>query len=155
FKDVSLNEVVELAAHNLHLAIQESAATLEVSPLPTLRADKAQMIQLFQNLISNAIKYRGVDAPSIRIAAEQDGDHRVLSVSDNGAGIPDDYKEYIFGLFKRLHGRDLDGSGVGLAICKSIVERHGGRIWVESETGRGSTFKFTIATKGAAESVSA
>jgi PAS domain S-box-containing protein len=154
FKDVSLNEAVDLAAHNLHLAIQESAATLEVSALPTLRADRVQMIQVFQNLISNAIKYRGEDSPRIRIAAEQNGDEWVLSVCDNGAGIPNDYKEYIFGLFKRLHGSEHAGSGVGLAICKSIVERHGGRIWVESEPGRGSTFKFSISTKGGSGSVS-
>lgn len=155
FKDVSLNDAVDLAAHNLHLAIQESVATLEVGALPTLRADKVQMIQLFQNLISNAIKYRGEDSPHIRIAAAQDGDEWVLSVCDNGTGIPDEYKEYIFGLFKRLHGREHAGSGVGLAICKSIVERHGGRIWVESGPGQGSTFKFSISTKGASGSVSA
>lgn len=155
FKDVSMNEAVDLATHNLHLAIQESAATLEVSTLPTLRADRVQMIQLFQNLISNAIKYRGEGSPRIRIAAEQNGDDWVLSVCDNGAGIPNDYREYIFGLFKRLHGPEHAGSGVGLAICKSIVERHGGRIWVESEPGGGSTFKFSISTKGASGSVSA
>jgi signal transduction histidine kinase len=107
------------------------------------------MIQLFQNLISNAIKYRSAEAPLIRITAERDGEEWVVSVRDNGAGIPPEYKEYVFGLFKRLHGHDHAGSGVGLAICKSIVERHGGKIWVESELGQGSNFKFSISAKGA------
>jgi PAS domain S-box-containing protein len=148
-KEVALNDAADLAAHNLQLAIQESNTVLEVGRLPTLLADKVQMIQLFQNLIGNAIKYRGSDTPVIHIAAEQNGEEWVLSVRDNGAGIPAEYREYIFGVFKRLHGHEHAGTGVGLAICKSIVERHGGRIWVESEPGQGSTFKFSISTKGA------
>jgi len=149
FKEFPLNDAVNLAAHNLHLAIQESGAVVEPGELPTVRADKVQMIQLFQNLISNAIKYRSAEAPLIRITAERDGEEWVVSVRDNGAGIPPEYKEYVFGLFKRLHGHDHAGSGVGLAICKSIVERHGGKIWVESELGQGSNFKFSISAKGA------
>jgi len=148
-KDVSLNDAVDLAAHNLQLAIQESGAVLEAGRLPTVYADKVQMIQLFQNLISNAIKYKSQDSPRIQIAAEQNATEWVLSVCDNGIGIPAEYKEYVFGVFKRLHGNAQAGTGVGLAICKSIVERHGGRIWVESEPGQGSTFKFSISTKGA------
>jgi PAS domain S-box-containing protein len=148
-KEVSLNEAVVLAAHNLQLAIQESGAVLEAGPLPTVYADKVQMIQLFQNLISNAIKYKSKDSPRIRVAAEQNEEEWVLSVCDNGIGIPAEYKEYVFGVFKRLQGNAQAGTGVGLAICKSIVERHGGRIWVESEPGQGSTFKFSISTKGA------
>jgi len=148
-KEVSLNDAVDLAAHNLQLAIQESGAVLEAGRLPTVYADKVQMIQLFQNLISNAIKYKSKDSPRIRVAAEQNGEEWVLSVCDNGIGIPAEYKEYVFGVFKRLHGNAQAGTGVGLAICKSIVERHGGRIWVESEPGQGSTFKFSISTKGA------
>jgi PAS domain S-box-containing protein len=148
-KEVSLNDAVDLAAHNLQLAIQESGAVLEAGRLPTVYADKVQMIQLFQNLISNAIKYKSQDSPRIQIAAEQNGKEWVLSVCDNGIGIPAEYKEYVFGVFKRLHGNAQAGTGVGLAICKSIVERHGGRIWVESEPGQGSTFKFSISTKGA------
>lgn len=148
-KEVPLNDAVDLAAHNLQLAIEESGTVLETGPLPVVNADKVQMIQLFQNLISNAIKYRGKDSPVIRIGAEQKGPEWVVSVCDNGIGIPAEYKEYIFGVFKRLHGNAQAGTGVGLAICKSIVERHGGRIWVESEPGRGSTFKFSIAAKGA------
>src|ERR1017187_4527376 len=112
------------------------------------------MIQLFQNLIGNAIKYKGKDAPVIRIKADQFPAEWVVSACDNGIGIPAEYKEYVFGVFKRLHGGAHAGSGVGLAICKSIVERHGGRIWVESEPGQGSTFKFSISTKGAARGTS-
>ncbi len=147
-KEVCLNDAVDLASHNLQLAIQESETAIETGSLPTLGVDKVQMIQLFQNLISNAIKYRAKDPPVIRITAEEKGDEWVISVQDNGAGIPPEYKDYVFGLFKRLHGREHAGSGVGLAICKSIVERHGGRIWVESEAGQGSNFKFSISTKG-------
>jgi PAS domain S-box-containing protein len=143
-KEVALNGVVELAAHNLQLAIQESGAVLETGSLPTVLADHVQMTQLFQNLVGNAIKYRASDSPLIRIGADQLGDEWVMSVCDNGIGIPAEYKEYVFGVFKRLHGGAQTGTGVGLAICKSIVERHGGRIWVESEPGRGSTFKFSI-----------
>ncbi len=148
-KEVPLREAVHLAASNLQLAIEESGTVLEVGDLPAVRADKVQMIQLFQNLISNAIKYRGKEPPVIRITAEQNGEEWVLSVRDNGAGIPLEYRDYIFGVFKRLHGNEHAGTGVGLAICKSIVVRHGGRIWVESEPGHGSTFKFSISTKGA------
>jgi PAS domain S-box-containing protein len=148
-KEVSLNEAVDLAAHNLQLSIQESGTLLEAGRLPTVYADKVQMIQLFQNLISNAIKYKSKDSPRIRVAAEQNGEGWLLSVCDNGIGIPAEYKEYVFGVFKRLHGNAQAGTGVGLAICKSIVERHGGHIWVESEPGQGSTFKFSISTKGA------
>jgi PAS domain S-box-containing protein len=148
-KEVALNSAVELAAHNLQLAIQEGGAVLEAGSLPTVFADRVQMTQLFQNLIGNAIKYRSADSPSIRITADQLGDEWVVSVCDNGIGIPAEYKEYVFGVFKRLHGGAQAGTGVGLAICKSIVERHGGRIWLESEPGRGSIFKFSIPTKGA------
>jgi PAS domain S-box-containing protein len=148
-KEVTLNDAVDLAAYNLQLAIQESGAVLEAGPLPTVYADKVQMIQLFQNLMSNAIKYRNKDSPAIRITAEQKGEAWVISVCDNGIGIPAEYQEYVFGVFKRLHGNAQAGTGVGLAICKSIVERHGGRIWVESEPGQGSTFKFSISTKAA------
>ena len=148
-KEVPFNDAVDLAAHNLQLAIEESGTVLEAGPLPAVHADKVQMIQLFQNLISNAIKYKSKDSPVIRISAEQKGPEWVVSVCDNGIGIPAEYREYIFGVFKRLHGNARSGTGVGLAICKSIVERHGGRIWVESEPGRGSTFKFSISTEGA------
>jgi PAS domain S-box-containing protein len=144
FAEVQLNDVVKWATHNLQMAIQESGAALDVEPLPAIRANRTQMIQLFQNLLSNAIKYRGKGAPSIRIGAERKREEWIVSISDNGVGIAPEYREYIFGVFKRLHGQQFPGTGVGLAICKGIVERHGGRIWVESEEGQGSTFRFSI-----------
>jgi len=147
FTEVSLSDVVKWATHNLQMAIQESGAVLDVGPLPVVHANRTQMIQLLQNLVSNAIKYRGEDAPLIRIGAEEKGEEWIVSVSDNGVGVAPEYREYIFGVFKRLHGHQFPGTGVGLAICKGIVERHGGRIWVESEEGRGSIFRFSIPAK--------
>jgi signal transduction histidine kinase len=101
--------------------------------------------QLFQNLIGNAIKYRREEKLQVRVAAAKADGHWVLSVEDNGIGIPAEYHEMVFGIFKRLHsGQSYSGTGMGLAICQRIVEQYGGRIWVESEPGRGSTFRFTI-----------
>ena len=104
-----------------------------------------QLEQLFQNLIGNAIRYRSQEPPQILVVAERSGDEWIFSVQDNGVGIDPRFKEQIFGMFKRLHRwTDCPGTGMGLAICKRIVERAGGRIWVESELGRGSTFSFTV-----------
>ena len=113
--------------------------------LPTVWADRTQVTQIFQNLIGNAIKFRGKDAPVIRVEAEHK-DHRwQFSVSDNGIGIAPEYAENIFVVFQRLHARtEYPGNGIGLAICKKIVERNGGKIWVESEPGSGCSFKFTL-----------
>ncbi|HYL78104.1 MAG TPA: PAS domain S-box protein [Bryobacteraceae bacterium] len=147
FKEVPLSDIVNWAAYNLQMAIQDSGATLDAGPLPSVWANQTQMIQLFQNLLSNAIKYRSQDAPSIRIGAEQKGEEWIVSVCDNGVGVAPEYREYIFGVFKRLHGQQFPGTGVGLAICKGIVERHGGRIWVESAEGQGSIFRFSIPAK--------
>ncbi len=150
FKPVDLTEAFNRAAGNLKLTIAETGATVEGSGLPAVRADPMQMFQLFQNLISNAIKYRSAAPPVIRVSAEKKGDEWVISVSDNGMGIDPKYFDRIFVIFQRLHGKgEYSGTGIGLSICKKIVENHGGRIWVESSPGSGSTFYFTVPDKSA------
>jgi PAS domain S-box-containing protein len=146
--EVELNEAAAAAVHNLQLAIQESQAVIDIAPLPTVRAEQQRMVQLFQNLLSNALKYRSDARPVIQVSAEQHAAEWIISVRDNGVGIPSEYHDYIFGVFKRLHGQTYPGTGVGLALCKQIVERLGGRIWVESPPGQGSTFKFSLPTQG-------
>jgi signal transduction histidine kinase len=140
----NLNSVVKSAMMNLDLTINENHATIEMGELPTVPGDEIQLTQVFQNLIGNAIKYRATTSPQIAISAEEGPDEWTITVSDNGIGIDPQYSERIFGIFKRLHGRELPGTGMGLAICKRIVERHNGRIWVESEVGKGSKFRFTL-----------
>jgi light-regulated signal transduction histidine kinase (bacteriophytochrome) len=130
---------------NLRMAIAESTAEVTHDPLPTLLTDAVQLGQVFQNLLGNALKFRGQEPPRIHIAARQDGNRWVFSVRDNGIGIDPQYAERIFAVFQRLHTRrEYSGSGIGLAICKKVVEHHGGRIWVESEFGKGATFFFTL-----------
>jgi len=142
---VDMEDVVNRAATNLALSVRESGACLSVESLPTVLADETQLIQLLQNLISNAIKFRGDEAPRIRIAAERLEDDWVFSVADNGVGIPPKHLDSVFEIFRRLHANSqVPGAGIGLATCKRIVERHGGRIWVESEAAAGSTFKFAL-----------
>jgi light-regulated signal transduction histidine kinase (bacteriophytochrome) len=125
--------------------IVESGAVIHAGPLPTVRADTAQIMHVFQNILSNALKYckPGVP-PEIRISAERDGDQWVVSIEDNGIGFEQQYSERIFGLFKRLHKDEYPGTGLGLAICKRIVERYGGRIWAEGRPGAGATFHFAL-----------
>jgi chemotaxis family two-component system sensor kinase Cph1 len=113
-------------------------------PLPTLVAEEVMLTQLFQNLISNSIKYRSGETPRIHVSAERNPEGWLFAVRDNGIGIDPQFSDRVFGMFKRLHGKEIPGTGIGLALCKKIVERNGGRIWVESEAGSGSTFKFTI-----------
>jgi light-regulated signal transduction histidine kinase (bacteriophytochrome) len=144
FAEANLDGVLKTALMNLELTIRESGAEVAASALPVVLCDETQIGQVFQNLIGNAIKYKSADPPIINVSSEQRGEDWVISVKDNGIGIDPQYHERIFGIFKRLHGRELPGTGMGLAICKRIVERHGGRIWVESEHGQGSTFRFTL-----------
>ncbi len=133
------------ALHNLAVAIRESAALVTHDPMPEVPADASQLALVFQNLVANAIKFRGERPPEIHVGAERGpGEWRFL-VRDNGVGIEPQYFERIFLIFQRLHTRkESPGTGIGLALCKRIVERHGGRIWLESEAGKGSTFNFTI-----------
>ena len=130
---------------DIKAVIKENNATISHDPLPEVMADSTQIVQVFQNLIINGIKFHGEEAPKIHISAEKIANEWVFSVQDNGIGIDPQYSERIFEIFKRLNSRDrYPGTGMGLAICKKIVERHGGRIWVESKLGKGSTFYFTL-----------
>lgn len=145
FSAVSPQAVLMGVLMNMRASIKETAAEVTQDPMPPeITSDFAQLSQVFQNLVSNAIKYRGSEPPKIHIGVEEAADDWIFSVSDNGLGIEPAYREQIFGIFKRLHGREFPGTGMGLAICKKIVERHGGRIWVESDPGVGSKFSFSI-----------
>jgi len=149
FESTNCTLVVERAIANLKIAIEESQTTLTCDPLPEVMGDVTQLTQMFQNLISNAIKFRGTNSPVIHVGAKAQARDWLFFVQDNGIGIEPDYAEQIFVIFQRLHSRkDYSGTGIGLAVCKKIVERHGGRIWVESELGNGSTFYFTLPKKG-------
>jgi signal transduction histidine kinase len=145
-ESVKLDNVVQLACQNLHVKIQETEAHVEADKLPTLLSVSSLLIQLFQNLIGNAIKFRReAFAPVVLISAELQGDEYLIRVQDNGIGIQPEHRDRIFVIFQRLHTRQkYEGTGIGLAICYKIVQRLGGRIWVESEDGFGSTFCFTL-----------
>jgi PAS domain S-box-containing protein len=147
FAPVEGNTIVTEALDNLKVAIEESGATVTRDSLPTIKGDRGQLVQLFQNLIGNALKFRGERLPEVHIGATCDSTDKEwqLFVRDNGIGFDMQYAEKIFVIFQQLHTiEEYPGTGMGLAICKKIVERHGGRIWVESELGKGSTFYFTI-----------
>jgi len=146
FAPTDCEEVFSQAIANLQVAIEESGATVTHDPLPTVMADNTQMIQLFQNLIGNAIKYRSKDRkPIVHVGVKHTDEEWLIFVRDNGIGIEPKYFDRIFTIFQRVHSREeYSGTGIGLAVCKKIVERHGGRIWVESELGKGSTFYFTL-----------
>ena len=140
--------VVEQAVKNLQAAVLESGALVNWSGLPAVMADPSQLVQVFQNLIANAIKFHGAEKPIIQIDSEKKNDEWVLTVSDNGIGIPGENWEDIFVIFRRLHTRDeYAGNGIGLSICKKIVERHGGKIWIEAQPTPGCCFKFTLPMK--------
>ncbi|HVT28299.1 MAG TPA: response regulator [Lacipirellulaceae bacterium] len=145
FQMVNFAEVVEDALANLQAAINETRATISCGRLPMVLGNRVQLVQLLQNLIGNAIMYRSGEPPNIRIDARRTGEYWEVSVSDNGIGISPEHHQVIFEIFKRLHSRDkYPGTGIGLAACKRIVQRHGGQIFVDSQLGSGSTFRFTI-----------
>ena len=149
FARIDCRDVFDRAVSNLTVAIREQGATVKAGPLPTIMGDAVQLTQLFQNLIGNALKFRGPESPLIEVAAASHCDGWLFSVRDNGIGIDSQFFERIFAVFQRLHRKeDYPGTGIGLAICRKIVERHGGRIWVESEWGKGATFYFTMPAKG-------
>lgn len=151
--EMDCEEALAKALNDLKPAIAECGAEITFDRLPVLRADPAQMRQLFTNLIGNAIKFRGEDTPVVRVSATETADGWRFAIADNGIGIDPRYNEQIFEIFHRLHSREAyPGTGIGLAICKKIIDRHGGRIWVTSEARKGSTFHFTIPTpRGAAD----
>jgi signal transduction histidine kinase len=147
--NVDCNAVMIDVLQTLASTVQESGAVVTHAELPTVWADRTQMTQVFQNLIQNAIKFRGKQAPVVSVQAEKAGLRWQFSISDNGIGIAPEYAENIFVVFQRLHARaEYPGNGIGLAICKKIVERNGGKIWVESQPGSGACFKFTLPCHG-------
>ncbi|HYO16224.1 MAG TPA: ATP-binding protein [Thermoanaerobaculia bacterium] len=137
------DEMLDRALVNLAAAVEESGASITRSPLPVIEADPPLVTQVFQNLLANALKFRGEEPPRIQVSARRNGREWVFSVRDDGLGLDPAEAETIFSMFTRLHP-EIPGSGIGLALCRRIVERHGGRIWAESEPGRGATFSFTL-----------
>ena len=145
FAALPLAEAVEWARQNLRRAIEESGAVIEVGELPVVLGDRVELVQLFQNLLSNAIKYRRPETPPrIRVNASRNESHWHVAVEDNGIGFDPSYAEQIFVLFRCLHDARVPGTGIGLTICRKIVERHGGKIWAESRPGEGTIFRFTL-----------
>jgi len=148
---VDCGAVMDEVLLSLGPAMEETGALVTHTALPVVWADRSQMVQVFQNLIGNAIKFRGED-PAISVQAEKAGEQWLFSVSDNGIGIAPEYAENIFVVFQRLHARtEYPGNGIGLAICKKIIQRYGGKIWVEPRAGHGSIFKFTMPGDSPAE----
>jgi signal transduction histidine kinase len=141
---ISLEEPLNIALQNLRHHIDTAGARVIVEPMPVVRTDRTQMVMVFQNLIGNAIKYRGTDPPEIHVNAVQNHDVWRISIRDNGSGFEERYATQIFEPFRRLRGGDIPGSGIGLATCKRVVERLGGTIWATSAPGIGSTFHFTV-----------
>jgi PAS domain S-box-containing protein len=149
---VEMEEAAREAMQNLREAITSSDAKITIEPLPVVQANECDLVRLFQNLIGNAVKYRSEAPAEVRISAQRSGPDWVIKIHDNGIGIPKEHHQRVFGLFTRLHTHEVPGAGIGLAVCKKIIEERGGAIWVESEPGAGSTFCFTItAAKADAE----
>ena len=144
-KTADCGSVVEHALKNLHSTVEENAAVVQWNSLPTVKVDPAQLVLVFQNLIANAIKFRGDETPVVQINADRNDHEWTLSVSDNGIGIPPENAQDIFVIFRRLHTRtEYAGNGIGLSICKKIIERHGGKIWIEPQVKSGCRFRFTL-----------
>jgi light-regulated signal transduction histidine kinase (bacteriophytochrome) len=143
---IDSEEVLRQTFPNLRSIITETGAVISNDPLPTVTADPTQLLQVFQNIIGNSLKFRGEEPPRVHVSAVKDGNEWVFSVKDNGIGIESRHLDRIFVIFQRLNKRTRysTGTGIGLAIVKKIVDRHRGRIWVESEPGKGTTFNFTI-----------
>jgi light-regulated signal transduction histidine kinase (bacteriophytochrome) len=144
FGQVNLDSVVAEALANLDAAIRQCGAQVDAGPMPVVFGVRTLLLQLFQNLLDNAVKFRGTTPPAVCLRATQDGDHWQFSVQDNGVGIDPGHFEQLFQVFHRLHGREYPGTGIGLALCKKIVDLHGGRIWPASRPGEGTTFFFTL-----------
>ena len=141
---VDCEKAIQKVMLNLQVAIEQNSACVTWDALPTVHAHEIRMVQLLQNLIGNAVKYRSAEPPRIHVSVERRAEDWLFGVQDNGIGIEPEYAQQVFGIFKRLHGQNYEGTGIGLAICQRIVERYGGRIWVESKPGAGSLFCFTI-----------
>lgn len=142
---IDLNTVLQAALLNLHGSVQAANASISYDQLPTITGDNAQLLQLFQHLIANAVKFQGEHPPRVHIASSQQDANWRIAVSDNGIGIEPQYFDKIFLIFQRLHSREqYPGTGMGLALCKKIIDNHGGRIWLESTPGKGSTFYFSL-----------
>lgn len=148
---VDMNVAVQSALANLHSTIEETGAAIVADVLPEVYGDQTQLTELVQNIVSNSLKYGGALPPQIHIWCEASGNEFLFSIHDNGPGIDPSYHESIFSPFKRLHGHNISGPGLGLAICRQIADLHHGRIWVESEPDHGSTFRFALPSQGPEE----
>jgi light-regulated signal transduction histidine kinase (bacteriophytochrome) len=145
FAQIRFLDIVNDAMALLDSSIHDSGGQVTVGDLPTIMGDRSQLVQLVQNLIGNGLTYHGDKPPNIHVSAEHRGKEWIFSICDNGIGIDPNHYEQIFEIFKRLHDQtEYPGTGIGLAVCRRVVDRHGGRIWVKSEPGHGSTFHFTI-----------
>ena len=141
---INLQSVVQWAAANLQQRVAETGARISCGDLPEVAVNESQFVQLFEQLFRNSLTYGGADPPVIEVSSEEQADAYLISVRDNGSGIAREYQESVFTPFKRLHGKERPGTGMGLTICRKIVRAHGGRIWVESDGQHGSDFRFTV-----------
>jgi light-regulated signal transduction histidine kinase (bacteriophytochrome) len=142
---VDSGEIAAQAVANLATTVEETGAEITIGPLPPVRGEPALLAAVFQNLVGNAVKFRGEQPPRVALSAERDGDMWTFTCADNGIGIEPEYAERVFVIFQRLHPKDAyPGTGIGLAMCRKIIEYHGGRIWLDTDAGRGTTFRFTL-----------